>query len=287
MTLTLPGPLVSAAWLHAHLADPQLVVLDASWYLPAAQRDPHAEYLAGHLPGAQRFDLDAASETTSPLPHTLPSDGQFGELLQRLGITPAHAVVIYDGSGANLSAGRVWWMCRVFGHGAVAVLDGGIGAWRRAGLALATGGAHREPAAARYPAVRHDALVKTADAVEVWLATHGQVADARPAGRFTGELAEPRAGLRGGHMPGARSLPFNSVVDADGMVLPPEQLRAAFASAGLDVAQPIVCSCGSGTSAGALLLALATLGRLDTPIYDGSWSEWGADAARPVVTGPA
>jgi thiosulfate/3-mercaptopyruvate sulfurtransferase len=287
MTLTLPGPFVSAAWLHTHLADPQLVVLDASWYLPAAQRDPHAEYLAGHLPGAQRFDLDAAGETTAPLPHTLPSEGQFGELLQRLGITPAHAVVIYDGSGANLSAGRVWWMCRVFGHAAVAVLDGGIGAWRRAGLPLAAGEEHREPAAVRYPAVRHDALVKTADAVEVWLATQGQVADARPAGRFTGELAEPRAGLRAGHMPGARSLPFNSVVDADGMLLPPELLRAAFASAGLDVTQPIVCSCGSGTSAGALLLALATLGRLDTPIYDGSWSEWGADAARPVATGPA
>lgn len=287
MTVTLPGPLVSVAWLNVHLHHPALRLLDASWYLPAMARDARAEFRAGHLPGARFFDLDAASDASSTLPHMLPSAEQFGRTLQALGIAAEHRVVIYDGSGANLSAGRVWWMCRVFGLATVAVLDGGLGAWRRAGLTLEAGDPAPMPAAEPFPAVRHAALVRNADEVEAWLAGHGQLADARPAGRFTGALPEPRPGLRAGHMPGARSLPFADVVDADGLMHSPDQLRARFAAAGLDPERPIVCSCGSGTSAGALLLALAVLGRTDVPIYDGAWSEWGADAARPVATGPA
>ena len=287
MTIPLPGPLVSAAWLHARLADPLLVILDASWYLPTMARQPQAEFLAAHLPGARFFDLDASSAPDAALPHTLPSEEHFARTAQRFGITPAHTVVVYDGSGANLSAGRVWWMFRVFGHQRVAVLDGGIGAWRRAGYAIASGEASASAAVPLYPAVRNAALVRDADAVQAWLDGAGQLADARPSARFTGEAPEPRPGLRGGHMPGARSLPFTAVVDADGLLLPPDQLRARFAAAGLDPAAPMICSCGSGTSAGALLLALATLGQDSVPIYDGAWSEWGGDPARAVVTGPA
>lgn len=287
MAAPLPMPLVDVAWLAAHRADPALVLLDASWYLPAMARDARAEFRAGHLPGARFFDLDAASDHASPLPHMLPDDAALARVLQQHGVTPDSRVVIYDGSGANLSAGRVWWMLRVAGHAAVAVLDGGLAAWRAAGLPLETGDPAPAAAATPYPVRRQAALVRTADAVAATLAAGGQVADARPAARFTGDAPEPRPGLRAGHMPGARSLPFTTLVGPDGKLLNAEALAARFADAGLDPARPITCTCGSGTSAGAIALAIAVLGRDDAAIYDGAWSEWGADPARPVATGPA
>lgn len=286
MPIDLPIPLVTTQWLAAHLGRPGLVPLDASWYLPTAGRDPDAEFQAGHLPGAQRFDIDAASDRTSPLPHMLPTPTAFATYAGTLGIDADAAVVVYDGSGANLSAGRVWWMFRVFGHDRVAVLDGGIGKWRAEGRALETGAAS---AASPRTFVSHPvtSLVRNADAVARALADGAQVVDVRAAERFEGRAPEPRAGVRSGHMPGSRNVPYASLVDAAGVLRPAAQVQALLQSAGVDAAQPIICSCGSGVSAGALALALATLGRQDAAIYDGSWSEWGADPKRPVATGPA
>lgn len=279
----LPSLIVSPTWVAEHLIAPSLVILDASWYLPVAKRDARAEYLAGHLPGAVYIDLDAISDPASDLPHTLPDVAQFGRVVGAFGVSNADTLVIYDGSGNNLSAARVWWMFRGFGHMAVAVLDGGLGAWRRAGLPLEAGSVQRLPQ--RYQATGPTAGVVDLASVRDALASgSAQVVDLRSRGRFSGRDPEPRPGLPSGHMAGAISLPFTDLVDGDGVALAKDELEARITAAGVDLARPIIATCGSGTSACNLLLGLARLGVTGAALYDGSWTEW-ATRGMPIATG--
>jgi thiosulfate/3-mercaptopyruvate sulfurtransferase len=277
--------LVSTAWLADRLSTPGLQVVDASWYLPTSGRDARAEYLAGHLPGAVFFDLDAISDPGSPLPHMLPPPRQFAEQVGALGIGDQDEVVVYDGSGANLSAARVWWMFRAFGHERVAVLDGGLPKWRTEGRPVEPGTVL--PPTARFtPRVVATGVVRDLASVRgALLSGEAQVVDMRSAGRFAGTEPEPRPGLRGGHIPGSRSLPYTELVGADGTLLPPDALRRRIAAAGVDPARPIVATCGSGVSACALIHALHSLGHRQASLYDGAWAEWGARDDTPVERG--
>lgn len=268
-----PGPLVPVDWLAGHLGDPGVRILDASWYLPASGRDPRAEFAGAHLPGARFLDLDAASAPDTALPHMLPSADRFAATMAALGVSDGDLVVAYDGSGSNLSAARLWWMLRVFGHVRAAVLDGGLAAWRRAGLPLEAG--EPAPAPSGMFTARLD-VDRVWDLERVRAALAGgaaQVADLRSAGRYAGRDPEPRPGLPSGHMPGSLSLPYTELVDADGHAIDQRVLRERLAAAGLDLARPMVGTCGSGTSACNLALHLARLG-LDAAVYDGSWTEW-------------
>ncbi len=277
-------PLVSADWLAARLGADDLVVLDCSWYLPSMGRDPEAEYRAAHIPGALRFDLDAASDPDSRLPHMLPIPAHFAATMERMGIGPADRVVCYDGSGVNLSAARVWWMFRVFGHHTVAVLDGGFGSWAAKTRPVQRGVTRRPPTGYPIPAIDR-ALVRNRADVEAMvqhpMAT--QIADCRAPDRFRGEVDEPRPGVRRGNIPTSVNLPYQELTDPDnGRMRSGAALRRLFAAHGVDVSRPIVALCGSGTSAAAAALALEVL-RADNAeglgppmaIYDGSWAEWG------------
>jgi thiosulfate/3-mercaptopyruvate sulfurtransferase len=280
--VTAPLPLlVSTEWLDARLGGPGLRVVDASWYLPGSGRDPAAEYTAGHVPGAVFFDLDAVSDRASKLPHMLPPADEFARAMGALGLSDGDDIVVYDGSGVNLSAARVWWMFRVFGHDRAAVLDGGMGKWRREGRPIETG-AVKAPAG-RFTARLDVRQVRNLDAVRANLATGAeQVVDMRSAGRFAGNAPEPRAGLRGGHIPGSINLPFHELVASDGTLLPLEALRRRIAQAGVDPARPVIATCGSGTSACALIHALHVLGHDRAALYDGAWTEWGGRDDTPV-----
>lgn len=279
------APVVSDAWLAEHLGSPDLVVLDASWYLPAMARDARAEYAAGHIPGARFFDLDAASDNATKLPHMLASAEAFGAYVGSLGIRNGDAIVVYDGSGVNLSAARVWWMFRVYGHGNVAVLDGGSKQWRAAGRSFVADVPKVETCsfAAKLDASRVRGLAEMEAAVREGQA---QIVDMRSTGRFAGRDPEPRPELPSGHMAGALNLPFNELVGPDALVLPLDALRERLNRAGIALDRPIIATCGSGTSACTLLLALERLGAPPAALYDGSWTEW-AGAGRPIVTEPA
>jgi len=284
--LELPGPAVSTDWLASHLADRDLVVVDGSWYLPAMQRDAKAEYRSGHIPGAVFWDIDVIADRTTSLPHMLPSLSDAPRLIGGLGIGRSSAVVAYDGSGNNLSAARIWWTLRVFGHDRVAVLDGGIGKWRREGRPLESG--EVRPNAAEFVPRFRPALVRSLGEVAAALETRtATVVDARGPGRFEGSEPEPRPGVRSGHMPGARNLPFGSVVDGEGVLLDATAIRERFEEAGVDLAEPVILSCGSGVSACALALGLERAGHRDYAVYDGSWTEWGGHPSTPVVSGPS
>lgn len=276
--------LVSTAWLGERLTRPRLRVVDASWYLPAAGRDAEAEYLAGHIPGAVFFDLDANSDPSTDLPHMLPEAAGFADRMGRLGIGNDDDVVVYDGSGSNLSAARAWWMFRTFGHDRVGVLDGGMPRWRQEGRSLEAGRVVHP--AAQFQARLRPGQVRTLDDV-LALSRSGaeQIVDARPSGRFIGRDPEPRPGLRGGHIPGSRSVPSTALVDGDGLLLSPDELRQRFESAGVDPQRPVVATCGSGTSACAVLFALHLIGHPQGTLYDGSWSEWGRRQDTPIATG--
>lgn len=275
--------LVTTEWLASNLGAPDLVVLDGSYYLPAMKRDAAAEYLSGHIPGAIRFDIDEVADHSTDLPHMLPSAEAFAAAVGLLGIGDRDTIVAYDGHGM-FSSPRVWLTFRLFGAENVYILDGGLPRWKAEGRPLEARVTVRP--ATTFAARRRDGMVASLDIVRQALATHNaQVVDARPPERFRGEVAEPRAGVRCGRMPGSYNVPSTAVVN-DGSLLPTEELRRAFAAGGVDLDRPIITSCGSGVSAAILWLALDAVGRRPAGLYDGSWAEWGSRADLPAATGP-
>lgn len=274
--------LVSTDWLADNLRTPDIRIIDATWYLPGAGRSARAEYEERHIPGAVFFDLDDVCEARDLHPHMVPSPARFSSRVRRLGLGDGKRIVVYDSNGFFASA-RVWWMFRFFGHRDVAVLDGGMTKW----LAEDRPVEDMPPQAMeRHFTVRQNNLVyRELDQMRLNLTTkREQVVDARSAERFHGRAPEPRQGLRAGHIPGALNLPYGNLIAADGTLKPEPELRRAFTQAGVDLARPIVTTCGSGVSAALLNLALTRLGVQTSALYDGSWSEWGAQKDTPVAT---
>ena len=283
MTQTFPS-LVSADWLATHLGEPDLVVLDASHHLPAAGRDVRADYASAHIPGARLLDLASLFDAASPVPYAMPQPRQVAERLASLGVAPGARIVLYDDSAIRTSA-RGWFVLTACGWRDVAILDGGLGKWRAEGRALESDA----PAiSASTPAMLApaDSVRSKADMLANLASKAEQVIDARSADRVYGTGIDPVHGGQNGRIPGALNLPFTQVLNDDGTYKSPAELRAAFAAAGLDLARPVVASCGSGVTASVLLFALHLIGKHDTALYDGSWSEWGADPATPKAQGP-
>jgi thiosulfate/3-mercaptopyruvate sulfurtransferase len=278
--------IVETDWLAEHLDAPDLVVFDGTWLLPTSTRDAKAEYQAGHIPGALFFDLDDLSDDKSPLPHMLPSTVKFASRMKKMGVGDGIRIVVYDTEGL-FSAARVWWTFRAMGHEDVAVLNGGLKKWRSEGRPLEDGPARRRPET-HFTPLMNASLIRDLDDMKQALAKGSmQIVDARPAGRFAGTEPEPRPGVRSGHMPGARNVPSQSLLNDDGTLKPAAELQKIFAAAGIDPSRPVITTCGSGVTASILSLALAILGQTHAAVYDGSWAEWGANEALPIETGPA
>ncbi|QPC93183.1 3-mercaptopyruvate sulfurtransferase [Mesorhizobium sp. INR15] len=273
---------VDADWLQARLGEPGLTVVDASWYLPVQKRDARAEYEAAHIPGARFLDQDAVSDPDSALPHTLASPRHFAQYVGAMGISADDTIIVYDGPGF-FSAPRAWWMFRVMGVFQTYILDGGFDGWQAAGRPVTAEPTRIAPNVfhADFDAGR---VASLADMRRMVGTNESQIADARGAGRFTGSEPEPRAGVRSGHMPGARNLPY-SALSENGVLLSKDRLRKVIEDAGIDLSKPVVTSCGSGVTAAVVTLALETLGHTDNRLYDGSWTEWGGLSDTPVVTG--
>jgi len=278
--------LVETEWLASHLDTPGLVILDGSMHLPTAKRDAKAEYLAGHIPGALFFDIDEIADEKSPLPHMLPSATKFASRMKKMGVGDGMHVVAYDSEGLY-SAARVWWMFRAMGHEQVQVLNGGLKKWKAEGRPLEDGPPHRRTERHFTPRLNAGLVRDVGDVKALISSRAAQIVDARAAARFEGTAPEPRQGLRSGHIPGSRNVPFAALLNPDGTLRPAAELQAIFAKAGVDPGKPVVASCGSGVTAGVIALALALLGRADAAVYDGSWTEWGSDPALPIETGPA
>jgi thiosulfate/3-mercaptopyruvate sulfurtransferase len=278
-----PQLLVSTDWLAAHLNAPDLRILDASWHMPAANRDARAEFEAAHIPGARFFDIDEIADTQSSLPHMAPPVEKFVARMRALGVGDGHRVIVYDTSGI-FSAPRVWWTFRLFGKTDVAVLDGGLPKWRAEGRPVEDGVPILRD---RHFTARRDAgLVR--DVTQVAASAKlgdAQIGDARSCERFRGEVPEPRPGLRLGHIPGSKNLPYGELLNPDGTMKDLAGLRAAFGAAGVDVGRPVITTCGSGISSAILNLALERLGNRSHALYDGSWAEWGAYADLKVEAG--
>ena len=279
-----PKTLVSTEWLAKHLRDPDLRVLDASWYMPAQNRDGRAEYEAAHIPAARFFDIDEISDQRSSLPHMAPPPEKFISRMRAMGVGDGHQVVVYDGAGL-FSAARVWWTFRLMGKTDVAVLDGGFPKWRAEGREV-----EDMPPIIRdrhMTVSRQNHLVK--DVTQVAHAAklgEAEILDARSAPRFRGEAPEPRPGLRSGHIPGSKNIPFGDVLNPDGTMKSPADLRAVFDAAGVDLKKPAITSCGSGVTAAVLSLALERVGHRNHALYDGAWAEWGMYDDLKVATGP-
>jgi thiosulfate/3-mercaptopyruvate sulfurtransferase len=269
--------------LERELDAPDLVIIDATWHMPSDGKDARAEYLEEHIPGAIFFDIDEIADTKSPLPHMLPPPEKFSSRMRSMGIGDGSRIVVYDRSGI-FSAARVWWTFRVMGVEDVSVLNGGLPKWKRERRPLESG----EPLArtARHFTARRNAdLVRDVSDVKALLKDKSAgIVDARSPERFAGKTAEPRPGLRSGHIPGALNLPYARLLNEDGTLKSPRELESAFREAGVDLHKPVVTSCGSGITASVLALALAELGHRRTAVYDGSWSEWGADQSLPIET---
>jgi len=278
-----PKTLVGTDWLAAHLRDPDLRILDASWYLPDMARDARAEFRAGHLPGARFFDIDDISDARSEMPHMAPPVEKFMSRMRAMGIGDGHQIVVYDGAGL-FSAARVWWLFRLMGQTNVAVLDGGLPKWKAEGRPVTS-----DPALIRdrHMTVKFEAG-RVKDVTEVARAAKlgdHVIIDARAPARFRGQAPEPREGLRAGHIPGSRNVFYKDLLNEDGTMRPPAALRTIFADAGVDLSKPAITTCGSGVTAAILSLALERIGKADHSLYDGSWSEWGMYADLPIATG--
>lgn len=282
--------LTTKTWLTetdelAHELDaPDLVIIDATWHMPGEGKDARVEYLDEHIPGALFFDIDEIADTKNPLPHMLPPPEKFSSRMRSMGIGDGSRIVVYDRSGLY-SAARVWWTFRVMGVDDVSVLNGGLPKWKREGHPVESG----EPplrTTRHFTARRNADLVRDKSDIKVILKDKtAEIVDARSAERFAGKVAEPRPGLRSGHIPGAHNVPYGKLLNADGTLKSPRELETLFRDAGVDLHKPVVTSCGSGITASVLALALAELGHRRTAVYDGSWSEWGADQSLPIETG--
>jgi len=274
--------LVSTDWLARHLDDPDLVIIDSSLHMASSGRSGREEFLKSHIPGARFLDIDEISDRTRPVPHMLPNAADFGAAMEKLGVGREDRIVVYDNSPIRTAA-RGWFTLRHFGARQVAILDGGFQKWLADGRPTESGEPPHGPA--QFHAAERDEIVSKQQllAGEV----HSPLLDARGKGRFEATEPEPRPGMAGGHIPGARNLPFGKLYDEDGTFKSPDELRRLFAEAGIDPAQPFIASCGSGVTASSLIFAAHLLGNDEAGLYDGSWSEWGADPATPKAVGPA